>query len=1834
MIQYYLSSRHDILDRKWPLCWFSNGPIHARYRPATGWLGAAMIVVAVLIACHPQMAGAATSLPSIIQTETTGSIAGKVVAFDAKEVRFNLWNYDGSFSDYQLIGGQEGNYRFDNVPSGTYQILVSRVEFDGSAGIQYSYSDIVVTTGTVTTVDIWGWADPNRGVVAGKVVDASGQPLAGITVEAHSTAVAAQEGEATVNLYAVTNAGGLYQLINLFPGHYRLRFYDNRGHYAPQYYENTTSEQAAQPLEITAGTILIDRNASLAVSGAISGEVMVAGGASLQNLTVSAYHFDGSAWETVAQDSTKKFLLRGLPEGHYRLGITGWPTQGAPYQEFYRNAATLENATDIMVTAGMTVTGLTVQIGDNLGAVLIDGPSVGNAGVDYHFTAAVSPLYGGTPITYSWYADDPTTNQIITQTNGVTDTVTFNWATAGTKSVRVVADNGQSRVESVIYPMQLEGTSGLAIDIIDTLAGEVNALAGSASTLYVGMGAKLLIVEASSPNNPQVVGQLAPFADSINGLAYVAPYLYVAAGHAGLRVIDVTQPKAPVEIGQYTALGKARQVVRVGAYAYVLDETVGLAVVDVANPTRPTLVDTFPDLAGTAISVDGQRAFIHAATAILIVDIANPKTPTKIGTYTAYNETIFAAVKGYLYLANPYTSCQIVDIRNPQTPAVVGNCGSSWQAIQLVGDRLYTNGFWAQGFYQGGIWVYDVADPLKPVYLERYAQEWGMATQLYATDRMIAALHGQKGLGIIPLIGQQQPYVTGALPLQSASVRGLIGDGNYGYYVRDTLLNVLALSHSTSAAEISQFQLSIWGTGEPQLALSGNYIVASNFDRAEVIDVSNRQHLKQHTLIEVEEAIYDVALAGRYGYLLVGGDQLQLFDLQNAQPTTPISTLPLTSSALTVAIKGQYAYLGGEGGLQVVQLTNPRTPQVVAQLAQDQYIFAMTVADDQLYLLERTDRWNSASYLTIYSLATPAAPTQLGRYGPDYFSTVIVEQQQAYLATSQGGLSIVDVSNPAAPTLLGQHPLTEIKGIIAKPPYLYVASETAGLSLLWTRPAQKKIAATDQAITFVAQDETAPNGITYQLPANTLQSTVDPNAVPIARLSHTELQGNSIQKNGALTIVGQPYLLQAVDAVTADTLAMTTPATVEVRYTPALIAGMEEPSLAIYYVDGARWRVAEPMEFDLAQHRLRAQLPKLTPWALFAVPRPSAQMQSFLPIIMKAGSDPRITHVELTQAIQTLTNDVPLVAGRPTTARIYAITDQPQATNEFKLTLSATRDGKALPGSPLTIGPWAIFPQMDRGQLSRTFNFSLPLSWSSGNVRLTATLQPPVGLQDRNPANNQNTLTVTFQDVPPLDVKIVPIRYKDKQTGTSYGPPEGESFSDYVMRTYPIHAIALSTHTPVEYVGDLQTDEGWGEIFSLLASIKQADHAADSQIYLGLLLYNNVPPYDNFPTKWGGLGSGSRVSVSLDIETTVAHEIGHNLWRAHAPCGNPGGVDEAYPYAGASIGEFGLDLQGYEILTPGAYVDFMSYCGPSWISDYTYRGLLADQLSHGVVTTRSANQRTLLIRTNAIYNGKIQEASLLPIYSDLATPSAPIAASDWSIRFIDPSGVLLAEYPVVLTEAEEFGVSMQLLSTRLLMPDQTPARIQLNYQGQLITERILLTDTVHAAAAYQVEQTADRMTLHWSPTDSPVLIRYTNNDGQSWTTLAVDALGGTLQLDPKTLPGGTGRFAIIPADLAQPLLTAANAAPTILLPDNLPQAWITGPDHVQSGAPIILFGHGADPEDGVLETLAWTVNGKSVEAGQTLQLSTVNNGEQIIQLTVMDSSGQMASAEQRVVVGP
>ena len=149
-----------------------------------------------------------------------------------------------------------------------------------------------------------------------------------------------------------------------------------------------------------------------------------------------------------------------------------------------------------------------------------------------------------------------------------------------------------------------------------------------------------------------------------------------------------------------------------------------------------------------------------------------------------------------------------------------------------------------------------------------------------------------------------------------------------------------------------------------------------------------------------------------------------------------------------------------------------------------------------------------------------------------------------------------------------------------------------------------------------------------------------------------------------------------------------------------------------------------------------------------------------------------------------------------------------------------------------------------------------------------------------------------------------------------------------------------------------------------------------------------------------------RDSFSRPLSDTIAHELGHNLSLRHAPCGGPAGVDGSFPYEDGSVGTWGYDFRGSGSVVQPSRPDLMSYCDPSWISDYHFSNAFRYRLflAHDEEQTISAARRSLLVWGGQHPSGEIV---LNPSFLVHAPTRLPDTRGEFELHGLDSRGELL-----------------------------------------------------------------------------------------------------------------------------------------------------------------------------------------------------------------------------------
>lgn len=247
---------------------------------------------------------------------------------------------------------------------------------------------------------------------------------------------------------------------------------------------------------------------------------------------------------------------------------------------------------------------------------------------------------------------------------------------------------------------------------LGSIGGGYDAVVEHDGRAYMAQGDQLLVTDAAGLGAARVVGRMRVPAPLLLDLAAGEDLLFAAAGLEGLLVLDVSDPKAPQQVGVLDGLGIAMSVAVAGATVFVADETGWLHVVNVAEPSQPRVVGRVA-VPGPAsrLSVAGGLAWVVVRDRrVVAVDVTLPDEPRHLASFDLSASDVLARGR-YVYVATQY-GLVVLDAGGPLPPRVVAESGSSpLSAVATTGDVVW--GFIkAAGLFDLVAW--DVTDPSRP----------------------------------------------------------------------------------------------------------------------------------------------------------------------------------------------------------------------------------------------------------------------------------------------------------------------------------------------------------------------------------------------------------------------------------------------------------------------------------------------------------------------------------------------------------------------------------------------------------------------------------------------------------------------------------------------------------------------------------------------------------------------------------------------------------------------------------------------------------------------------------------------------------------------------------------------------------------------------------------------------------------------------------------------------------------------------------------------------------------------------------------------------------------
>lgn len=525
-------------------------------------------------------------------------------------------------------------------------------------------------------------------------------------------------------------------------------------------------------------------------------------------------------------------------------------------------------------------------------------------------------------------------------------------------------------------------------------------------------------------------------------------------------------------------------------------------------------------------------------------------------------------------------------------------------------------------------------------------------------------------------------------------------------------------------------------------------------------------------------------------------------------------------------------------------------------------------------------------------------------------------------------------------------------------------------------------------------------------------------------------------------------------------------------------------------------------------------------------------------VIVGAGCTMRVAAVEFAQVLSQTASDPyqRLVPRKETLVRAYVVAETAgNAAPTVRLTASAS--GATL-GTLVMSGP-AIVPQLAAGSAlpatlrydeTRTYNAFLPTAWVTAGLQVRIDVDPEQRYGTTVTANAQpNVGTPTS-----IDLVLVPL------VSGSNAPtmPEAALALDELVRRLPLprERIRVSVRAPYTLTSSsdgVDTSAEWSDALRELELLRRAE--APGKHYYGF-----VRPMVSAGT--AGIGYVNRVGSSSpnlsslgwdatrNWRRTMTHELGHNFGRDHAPCGNPGGPDPNYPYAGGALSDTPLfESLLDDIQSPLNQTDVMGYCNGSWFSDYNLREVqrFLEARPQPALAVEGELASEVIYVSGRIGSGGVR---FDPIQRGRGL--APVAAGGgYRLRLHSADGASI-ELPVEAVPVDHADPPEEHFFAVLPAPGAL-SKVDLLRNGVVVPHAAgsrasakALAAPAMAAPTLQWRERGGRLEVSWDASAAPYLA-VAHVAGGRRTVLAVQLRGGAATIDVAALaPGGEYEFSL------------------------------------------------------------------------------------------------------------
>jgi hypothetical protein len=527
-----------------------------------------------------------------------------------------------------------------------------------------------------------------------------------------------------------------------------------------------------------------------------------------------------------------------------------------------------------------------------------------------------------------------------------------------------------------IFGNPLWAMSITAVPEGSALLASMQDVAVNGNYAYCSVENGFVVIDVSNLAAPALVGQISLDSGMALRLTAAGNYLYVALWNDGVGIYDISNPADPQLVGEIDPGGYIDDICVQENYAYLSDRYGYFYVVDVSVPSSPLLTATRSGFgAAWAVTVVDTIAYLGTSKGLATINVADPDTSILIAVCSTQTRVSDIAIaNGIAYLACEGSGLQVIAMPSPDDMYILGEypiTGAAYGIDVTDGVAYLARYDYSSGIENSGLMAFNVSNPEVPELMGIFYDPYGLKVSVRDSVAFVA-------------------------------------DQTLG-------LRLVKISHPPDFTLIGQY----WMPESYCVTVRENraYVVGNGFSTIDISDKTNPITLGQ---IPLEYVGKDIAVVdtmafviGYFTYPYYGSGRFDIISIADDHNPYIISSIPLAKAGYCLAIQGNYAYLGGYDSLRVLDISDPRDPQIVCNYPEE-FCDYIAVRGDYAYI----------PHLKVLDISNPLSPQQVGEeFVGASAADIILKGDTAYICAWTGELMMgliftFDISNPTDPILL------------------------------------------------------------------------------------------------------------------------------------------------------------------------------------------------------------------------------------------------------------------------------------------------------------------------------------------------------------------------------------------------------------------------------------------------------------------------------------------------------------------------------------------------------------------------------------------------------------------------------------------------------------------------------------------------------------------------------------------------------------------------------------------------------------------------------------------------